>query len=347
MSKRPIAALTIEGVTPGVPATTKPELTWIAPGELLVDEAYQRDLSPASLKLIRRIVEGWDWRRFKPPVVAWTAEGLEVIDGQHSAIAAATHPAIASIPVVLVEAVAQIDRAQAFIGHNRDRIAITPPQMHVAAAAAGDTDALDVNRICHAAGVEIMRLPPARGVYRPRTTIAVAAVRAIVVAEEEADATYILRTLADAELAPITAAHIRAVQHLITSEEFEGLDREALARTIQTQPIKATEQEAKEHCAVHSVPLWRGLASVWFKATKKRHRKGDAVAAPEPAVVAVAPRPSLALPKRDARPGLGRWKPGTHVRRCHACDEPFVGDGQAFSCADCAYGRPQAERIAS
>lgn len=142
---------------------------------------------------------------------------------------------------------------------------------------------------------------------------------------------------------------IRAVQHLITSVEFEGLDREALARTIQTQPIKATEQEAKEHCAVHSVPLWRGLASVWFKATKKRHRKGDAAAAPEPAAVAAAPspRPSLALPKRDARPGLGRWKPGAHVRRCHTCDEPFVGDGQAFSCADCAYGERPSERIAS
>ena len=60
MSKRHITALPMEGAVPGTPATTKPELTWILPSELLVDEVYQRDLSPASHKLIRRIVEGWD-----------------------------------------------------------------------------------------------------------------------------------------------------------------------------------------------------------------------------------------------------------------------------------------------
>ena len=282
MSKRHIAALPIEGAVPGVPATTKPELTWILPSELLVDEVYQRDLSPASHKLIRRIVEGWDWRRFKPPVVAWTADGLEVIDGQHTAIAAATHPAIDSIPVVLVEAVEQVDRAQAFLGHNRDRVAITAPQMHAAAAAAGDEDAIKVNRICEAAGVKVLRMPPARAVYPPRTTIAVNAVTVVAVMEEEADAIWIMRTLADAELAPITAAHIRGLQHLIASEEFEGLDREALARTIQALPAAATMQEAKEHGATHSVPVWRGLAAVWFRAAKKRPAKRvEAVAAVE------------------------------------------------------------------
>ena len=290
MSKRHITALPMEGAVPGMPATTKPELTWILPSELLVDEVYQRDLSPASHKLIRRIVEGWDWRRFKPPVVAWTTDGLEVIDGQHTAIAAATHPAIDSIPVVLVEAVEQVDRAQAFLGHNRDRIAITAPQMHAAAAAAGDEDAIKVNRICEAAGVKVLRMPPARAVYPPRTTIAVNAVTVVAVMEEEADAIWIMRTLADAELAPITAAHIRALQHLVTSEQFEGLDREAVARTIQALPAIATMQEAKEHGATHSVPVWRGLASVWFKASKKRPvRKVDA-----PAAVEAAGKPSPA-----------------------------------------------------
>lgn len=337
--KRPIASLPFDGLTPGAPPTGKPEITWISPGELLVDEAYQRDLSPASLKLIRRIVEGWDWRRFKPPVVAWSDGGLEVIDGQHSAIAAATHPSIDAIPVVVVEAAEQVDRAHAFIGHNRDRIAITAAQMHVAAAAAGDADALAVNRICAAAGLELMRLPPAAAVYRPGTTIAVAAVRAVVDAETEINATYILKTLADAGFAPVTSAHIKAVHHLATSEDFDGLDREALAATVQSMPIKATEKEAKEHAAMHSVPVWRGLAAIWFKATKKRPRRVEPPAPPpEPAPPALAAR---GLPtdeiKRDTRLGRGRWKPGHYVRRCHTCDERFRGDGQATECADCAY----------
>jgi hypothetical protein len=42
-------------------------------------------------------VANWDWRRFKPPVVARTATGLEVIDGQHTAIAAASHPDVLQI----------------------------------------------------------------------------------------------------------------------------------------------------------------------------------------------------------------------------------------------------------
>ena len=270
--KRPIAAIALDGLSPAPPPTGKPELTWIAPNELLIDEAYQRDLSQASLRLIRRIVERWDWRRFKPPVVAWTAEGLEVIDGQHSAIAAETHPAIDLIPVIVVEAAQQVDRAQAFIGHNRDRIAITAAQMHAASSTAGDADALQTNRICVAAGVEMLRIPPARGVYRPRTTIAVTAVKALVVAEPEDVATWVLRTLAEADLAPIGAAHIRALWHLVTTEEFAEVDRDALARAVQATPIKAAEQEAKEHAAVHCVPAWRGLAAVWFRTAKKQAR---------------------------------------------------------------------------
>lgn len=204
--KRSVTALDLPGVTPASPPTPRPEITWIALGELLVDESYQRDLSDASVRLIRRIVEGWDWRRLKPPIAAWTDEGLEVIDGQHTAIAAVTHGGIAEIPVVVVEAVERVDRAQAFIGHNRDRLIVTAPQMHHAALAAGDAEALKVARVCAAADIELLRLPPARGVYRARTTIAVAAVRAVVAAEEEIDATWILRTLADAGITPLGVA---------------------------------------------------------------------------------------------------------------------------------------------
>lgn len=364
--KRPIVGITFDNLRPGAPPTGKPELTWIEPCELLVDAAYQRDLSDASRKLIRRIVENWDWRRFKPPVTAWTDAGLEVIDGQHSAIAAATHPGIDLIPVVVVEATSQLDRAGAFIGHNRDRVAITPAQLHVAAVTAGDPDAIKAERLCALVGIQVLRLPPARANYRPRQTIAVSTLRWLVASEEEVDATYILRALADAELAPISAAHIRALAHLITAEEFEGLDRETLAKTVQSLGIKTAEQEAKEHCATHCVPLYRGLAAVWFKATKKRLRVANpapespargagATASPTPPVHApslgrdqpAGPAPaarSLADGdiKNDARSGRGSWKPGNYVRRCHTCDERFRGDGQAYTCADCAYGQEAA-----
>ena len=287
--KRPVTRLDLLDLTPGVPPTPKPEISWVAPTELLVDETYQRDLSPASLALIRRIVAAWDWRRFKPPIVARTDEGLEVIDGQHSAIAAATHGKIAQIPVVLVQAHAQADRAHAFLGHNRDRLGITAPQMHAAAVAAGDEEALEVARVCVLADVTVLRIPPAGGVYKPRTTIAVGAVRALIVAEPDHEASWVLRTLADAGLAPITANHINALRHLIANDEFAEVDRDALARAIQATPIKAAEADAKEHGATHRVPAWRGLAAVWFKAAKKLGRR--VAPRPEPTPQPTAPGP--------------------------------------------------------
>jgi hypothetical protein len=41
--------------------------------------------------------------------------------------------------------------------------------------------------------------------------------------------------------------------------------------------------------------------------------------------------------RSDARHRRSKWKPGNYVRRCHECDERFRGDGQAQTCADCAY----------
>ncbi|WP_125901160.1 DUF6551 family protein [Methylobacterium indicum] len=251
-------------------------MTWIKPTELLVDAGYQRDLSDASLRLIRRIIERWDWRRFKPPIVAWTDDGLEVIDGQHSAIAAASHPGIEVIPVVVVEATAQSDRAQAFVGHNRDRIAVTAAQMHVAAVAAGDPAAQSVVRVAAAAGLTLLRLPPARAVYKPRETIAVAAVRGLITLEGEERATEILRVLTEAGLGPITAAQMKAVHHLCTDPQFADLDRAGLIQTIRATPARQMEQEAKEHAAVHCVPLWRGIAAVWFKAARKKALRTEA-----------------------------------------------------------------------
>lgn len=303
MTKRPIAPLALEGLAPAAPPTGRPEITWIAPGELLVDAVYQRDLSDASRRLIRRIVEGWDWRRFKPPIAAWTEEGLEVIDGQHSAIAAATHPAIIEIPVVVVDAAERTDRASAFLGHNRDRIAISTAQMHAAAVAAGDEAAARVERVCAAAEIRLLRMPPSGAQYKARETIAVAMVAGLVKRRGEATAVQVLRILGDAGCAPVAASQMRAVEALLTEAEFGDLDPEALARTIQDLGAVPAEKEAKAFAATHCTPLWRGLAAVWFKAGKKRRRPAAGIpAAAAPAVVpAVAERALLQDPTSEPK----------------------------------------------
>ena len=52
---RPITALNLPDCTPATVTSAPPRLRQVAPGDLHVDEAYQRSLSERSIKLIRKL----------------------------------------------------------------------------------------------------------------------------------------------------------------------------------------------------------------------------------------------------------------------------------------------------
>jgi len=256
----------------------RPTFEWVEPTLLLVDESYQRDLSARSIRLIRKIVAHWDWRRFKPPVVAPVETGLEVIDGQHTAIAAATHPEIDQIPVMIVKADERVLRAAAFIGHNRDRIAITPMQMHVAAVTAGSEDALTVEQVCRKAGIILLKAPPGDGEYNSGETLAVSSITKLIDRRGAMRARQILQVLAEAECAPVSAAGIRAVEMLLLDADFAGKISSAELSQILRDLGPAAVSEAKLFAATHRIPLWRALGTVIFR----RRRKNGAESKPSP-----------------------------------------------------------------
>jgi hypothetical protein len=103
---RPIAPISIASVTPHQPSTGMPICELVDPTDLFVDPAYQRDVSERGLSQIRRMIESFDWAKFKPPICAYAeTDGrtvLKVLDGQHTAIAAASNPFVSQIPVVIV-----------------------------------------------------------------------------------------------------------------------------------------------------------------------------------------------------------------------------------------------------
>ena len=280
MTTRAIAAIELPDLVFGAIPTGRPELTWIDPRELLVDEAYQREISDKGLKLIRRIVEGFDWRRLKPPTCVWTDAGLEVIDGQHTAIGAASHPQVEQIPVMVVEAAEVATRAQAFVGLNRDRLAISAMELHAAAVVAGDPAAMVIDRVCQACGVTVLRHPRSGGLSQPRDLVAVKAVGDLVRRVGETLAIEVVRVLADAELAPITAPALRAVEVLLTAEEHAGqVAPGRLPRAIAALGA-AADKEANVFAGTHCVPRWRGLVAVWLQATKKVRTSPPTEAAP-------------------------------------------------------------------
>lgn len=271
--KRAIKRMAVPGVEAKPVEGATPEFRWVDPADLLVDEAYQRGLSEKSVTLIRKVVGGWDWARFKPPVVAETADGLEVIDGQHTAIAAATHPGIEKIPVMVVFADQRESRAAAFVGHNRDRIQLTPMQMHAAAVAAGDEDSVTIEAVCARAGVKVLRNSPANGVFKPGDTVAIKAIGALINRRGAMRARMVLEIVAKANAAPVGTAQIKAVEMLLHDREYAGqVEADAVTTAIIALGDEAA-REAKVFSVAHKVPLWRALGVILFRrATRGRRR---------------------------------------------------------------------------
>ena len=268
---RPVAPITAP-LIPGKPPTAAPVFMDVAPTELLIDGSYQRDLADRGLRPIGRIVEGWDWRRFKPPVCAWTDRGLVVIDGQHTAIAAATHGGLTTIPVMVVEAKEARDQASAFVGHNRDRMSLHATQIHHGAVVAGDPEAMRIEAVCRAAGVAIVRNPYGARKYKVGETIAIVTIANLAKAHGDKAAADLLKVLVDAGVGPIGKDQIRAVEELLTNQDYAAEIEAADLAVAICKASEAGDKDARRFAADHNDPFWRGLVHVWFRAAKRRRR---------------------------------------------------------------------------
>lgn len=270
---RNIKAMKFPGTEPGGADMSEPKFERATPSELLVDESYQRNLSDRSVALIRKMIGHWDWRSFKPPVCVKTKQGLHIVDGQHTAIAAASHPKIKTIPVQIIEAPEITDRARAFIGHNRDRINVTITQLHVAAVAAGDEDAVTVHQVCERAGIKILKNPPGMAVFKPGETLAVSTIHALINRRGALRARQILEVIGQAKIAPVSAAIIKATEALMADRQYSEQVEPADVTTALRAFASDAEGEARVFAAAHSVPLWKAMAAVLFKRCKKHGRK--------------------------------------------------------------------------
>jgi hypothetical protein len=248
-------------LTPAVVTGAKPVMIWIAPALLHVDGTYQRDLSRQSLKLIAQIYRSFAWNRIKPPVVVDDAGRYHVIDGQHTAIAAASLR-IPELPCFLVEAAALAERARCFVGHNVDRIRTTPIAIHHALVAAGDTDALDVANVCRRAGVTIREFGKS-SVISAGDTKAVSLIRSLIRKHGVIKTRKMLECLVKGELAPIPAGAITAVEHILCGERAD-VDLARLSAIIREDGNEGIVK-AKSKAAKDSATLWSVLAARWSR----------------------------------------------------------------------------------
>jgi hypothetical protein len=265
---RQIQPLNMRGVEPAAIKSAEPIFEWVGPGELYVEESYQRGIVANSLTMIRKIVSRWNWAHIKPPVCVRDSKGrLVVIDGQHTAIAAASHGGLPKIPIMIVQADSVQARAAAFISQNRDRIALTAMHMHYAALSAGDEVAVAVDEACRKSGASIVKYPKgSRGVYKPGETFGVGVVTHIVKARGVHQGAKVLKILIDAKRTPIPAQEIAAVAHLMFEPEYRGkVDLFDLVTTIRSKSIEDWKAIAAK-VASTGISRRTALAVAWKRA---------------------------------------------------------------------------------
>lgn len=263
----PLGERTLRGLVPGGADMPAPKFAVVDPRHLFVDETYQRELGEKSITMIRGIVRNWDWANYKCPVVVKTEAGLHVIDGQHTAIAAATHPKIGKITVMVVEANTPALRARAFIGQNTNRLAVTGIQVFRASVQARDPDAVMVKRICDSANVTVKINPHTSHAGKDRATMAVKAIQAMAIRRGAKLARDILCAVADAGIAPIGMVHLLAAEHLIAGKEFAEprLSLQGLVEMLQAVSVFDCEIAARKLAKEIKIPANKALAMIWHR----------------------------------------------------------------------------------
>lgn len=249
------------------PQNKAPRMMWVDPLQLSVDETYQRNLSMKSKKLITNIVQNFDWTRFKCPIVTQDEkERMFVLDGQHTAIAAATHPEIEKIPVMIVEADSLKKRARAFIGHNKDRINMTATQLHHSSVVAEDATAMTIDRVCRASGIKIVRVSPMARGFSGNETTAISAIRGLITKYGEDKAIEVLSCVARAMLAPVRADHIRAAAHILLSETYAGeFGSDEVAQALIDVDFSKAIREARDMSHETGTKVWESLATLYVR----------------------------------------------------------------------------------
>lgn len=231
----------------------RPELQWIAVETLSLDVSYQRESSErAGRTLVKRIAAAWSWAKCAPLIVApATADAYVVIDGGHR-LAAAKLAEISELPCyVLADCADNVAQAEAFLALNRDRVGMTPLQLHIAALVAGDEQAAAIEATVSEGGARLCDRQYARAQQKPGELICVGAVRVALRECGREATTRAIRALTTAYAnvgGELTANLVKGVSRLIAGAQV-SVDDARLAAVI-------SERSADD---------WDDRAALWAK----------------------------------------------------------------------------------
>lgn len=146
---------TAKGEIIATEAGPAPMLQWVEVDQLVIDDEYQRPLSPHNWKSIRQIASGFKWSRFSPVLCAPVEGGLfAIIDGQHRTHAAALC-GYQSVPCQIVQ-MSREEQAASFAAVNGNVTKVTTLNLLKAALAAGEPWAVECNAVATEGGCQLM-----------------------------------------------------------------------------------------------------------------------------------------------------------------------------------------------
>ncbi|MCX5571463.1 ParB N-terminal domain-containing protein [Kaistia nematophila] len=275
---------TIETLPPGAPAHPSrvaagpaPQLSWLKIELLVVDPAYQRDISAGGRANIRRIVSGFRWTRFSPVIVAPVEGGrFAILDGQHRTTAAAMI-GIDSVPCQIVFATPG-EQAEAFTAINGATTRVHPLNLHRAAVAAGDADALRLQAVAARAGITILPYPKAELHQAPGETLALGTIKDAVRLYGEDVAVLALRCVRETAknniVGGLSASIIAATSRLVAAALRAGHEPQALLAFFDHVLLIREQDKARMTDRPKGKAVWSELADRLDRAFAAHLAKG-------------------------------------------------------------------------
>jgi hypothetical protein len=165
------------------------------------------------------------------------------------------------------------DRAASFIGHNRDRIAMTAIQVHRAGLVAADSDALAVEAVAQKAGVRLPPYIPSHGHWEVGDCVAFNTLYALMTRRGGGATTRILKILRAADLSPITTWQILAVERVLFEPEYQpAIAAEAITAAL-TSFGEGMRAQADMAAAQYRVNRAKALAVLLYRKASAGRRK--------------------------------------------------------------------------
>jgi hypothetical protein len=144
---------------PGPIVGDPPSLEWLAVGRLQIEPAYQRATDGhKSQRIITGMVKEWNWALCQPLVASRRPDGsIFVIDGQHRLEGAKKRGDIPHLPCTVLPALDHAGEAAAFVALNTKRQALSQVDVFTGMLAAGDPDALALEKLLTETGWTLAR----------------------------------------------------------------------------------------------------------------------------------------------------------------------------------------------